>query len=754
MRFHCIISSLFIVLLSACCRDGIHLSPSGSDLVFNDLPVTWDAGIPLGDGMMGSLVWQKGENLRMSLDHIELWDERPMLHSDSLFYYNFKWVQERVALNDYRPVQVRYDEPYSSCPFPCKIPGGAMEFATGQWGKANSVRLYLNNATCEVKWPNGIILHTFVHASKPVGWFRFEQVNQDIVPVLLSPAYQAPPDATVTAGDRPGNDPKAWQLGYPQGKVEQKDNLIQYTQKGADGFEYQIAICYQKKGKTVEGVWSISHNQKEQTPAAATVEEAFKRGFAKDFSEHNDWWANYWQKSSVEIPDTLLMKQYNNEMYKFGSTARSYAPPVSLQAVWTADDGQLPPWKGDYHNDLNTQLTYWPCYTGNHLEEGLGYLNWLWEIIPANKQYTRDYFGVNGLAAPGVCTLKAQPLFGWSQYTIAPFTTAWFAHHFYLHWKYSQDREFLKDRAYPYLREVAVFLDEISVRDADNKRKLPLSSSPELHNNGIEAWFHTTTNFDLGLIRFLYAAAAELAGELDLPEDAARWNALLDEWPDFDLDPQQSLSIAKGHPYNESHRHLSHLIAFHPLGLIDWSKGQRDRDIIRATIQKLEDYGDGVWTGYSYSWLANVKARAMDGEGAARALTVFANDYCLRNTFHVNERKNWRPFTLEGNMAFASGVQEMLLQSHTGVIRVFPAVPASWKNGSFCDLRAMGAWLVSAKMENGVVSQITIRAEKGGTVRVANPGGDYSAGDKKITRADGLLIIDMAAGEVVQLSQI
>ena len=78
-------------------------------------------------------------------------------------------------------------------------------------------------------------------------------------------------------------------------------------------------------------------------------------------------------------------------MYKFGSTTREHSYPISLQAVWTADNGKLPPWKGDYHHDLNTQLSYWPTYTGNHLTEGMGYLNTLWNQRDAYKRYTRRY---------------------------------------------------------------------------------------------------------------------------------------------------------------------------------------------------------------------------------------------------------------------------------------------------------------------------------------------------------------------------
>lgn len=91
-----------------------------------------------------------------------------------------------------------------------------------------------------------------------------------------------------------------------------------------------------------------------------------------------------------------LQKQYNNEMYKFGSAAREDSYPISLQAVWTADNGMLPPWKGDYHHDLNTQLSYWPAYTGNHLQEGMGYLNTLWEQRDVYKNIPASISGRTG----------------------------------------------------------------------------------------------------------------------------------------------------------------------------------------------------------------------------------------------------------------------------------------------------------------------------------------------------------------------
>jgi hypothetical protein len=170
-------------------------------------------------------------------------------------------------------------------------------------------------------------------------------------------------------------------------------------------------------------------------------------------------------------------------------------------------------------------------------------------------------------------------------------------------------------------------------------------------------------------------------------------------------------------------------LAIHPLGLLDKSQGPESGKIIDATLAPLHANGPDWWTGYSYAWLANLEARAGHGEEAAEALRTFASCFVLRNSFHVNgdqtksgkSRYVYRPFTLEGNFAFASGVQEMLLQSQSGVIEVFPAIPKNWKDVRFERLRAIGAFLVSADMEGGEVVSLTVSSEKGGSFRIRDP---------------------------------
>ena len=170
-------------------------------------------------------------------------------------------------------------------------------------------------------------------------------------------------------------------------------------------------------------------------------------------------------------------------------------------------------------------------------------------------------------------------------------------------------------------------------------------------------------------------------------------------------------------------------MAIHPLGLLNWEDGDEARRIIKATLDRTEAYGPDYWTGFSYAWFVNMFTWAFDGERARKYLKDFAECFCLPNTFHANgdqtrtgkSRYLYRPFTLEGNLAFASGIQNMLLQSHTDTIRVFPAIPDDWKDVSFDKLRTRGAFLVSAERKDGKTVSVKVFSEKGGELLMISP---------------------------------
>lgn len=698
------------------------LRRSPSDLHFDTLPTRWDEAIPLGNARLGALVWQHDSALRLSLDRIDLWDLRPM---DSLAgpNYRFKWVKEMLDAGRYEEVQRKFDHPYNAEPAPSKIPGAALEIAMPGGAKPRG-ELVLGDALAIVDWPDGARMQTFVHATRPVGLLRFTSVPAGVRPAVVPPRYakaQAKTDVVYEGSD-------LGRLGYPQGNVASTPNSISYHQPGYADFAYDVEVAWQQSGDTLLCAWSIASSI---APDDARMEtrRALALGWDSLLNEHAAFWRDYHAASNVSVPDSLIQRQYDNDMYKFGCTARADSYPISLQSIWTADNGRLPPWKGDYHHDLNTQLSYWPAYTSGHAREALGFLNTLWDQRPVYKDYTRTYFEKEGMNVPGVCTLAGQPMGGWIQYAMSQTAGAWLAYHFYDHWRYTADREFLAERAYPFIRDVAVYMEQQSTITPQGTRTLAISSTPEMFDNSPEAWRREITNYDLALMKALFNAASHCAKELGLAEDADRWSECRDQLPPLDTDSLGALSIAPGLPYDKSHRHFSHAMAIHPLGVLSMN-ATPDRAIAQATVDALDAHGPDYWTGYSYAWLANLKARLGDGEGAARALRAFAHAFCGPNTFHLNgdqtrsgySRMTYRPFTLEGNFAAAGGLLEMLLQSHDGEISVFPAIPADWRDVSFSRLRARGNVEVSARIEGGELKYVELSSPISQTVRLRLPG--------------------------------
>ena len=696
------------------------------NLQFDHLAKRWDEAMPLGNGMLGALIWQKNDKLRLSLDRADLWDERKALDLSKL---NFKWVEQQVLKKDYAPVQRLGDHPYDNIPYPTKLPAAAMEFDIESFGKVVSNVLDIKTALNTVKFESGVVFKCYIHATLPQGYFGFENLPalqihaalKAVSPNLIVHNYNSGKNVSETDNSHAGEGLE--KLGYGKGTVTKTANMVRYRQPTYDGHYYEVLLQWKKfPGNKLIGSWTIT-NDKPAMPAVLSPKEKEPTGWPA----HIKWWKNFWAKSSVSLPDTVIEKQYYLELYKLGCVARAKAPAITLQAVWTADNGSLPPWKGDFHNDLNTQLSYWPTYTGNHLAEGATFTDWLWKIKSKNHQYTRQYFGVEGLNVPGVVTLGGDPMGGWIQYSLSPTVVAWCAQHFYWQWKYSMDAEFLKEKAYPYIRDAAVYLENITRYKEDGVRKLPLSSSPEYNNNDISAWFLEWSNFDLSLAKFLFTAAGEVATALNKIEEAKHWQKILQQLPGYEVN-ETGFTIAPGQNLNESHRHMSQYMAIYPLALLDVNKPE-DKAIIENSLKRIEEKGTRAWCGYSFSWMASLYARAYKADSAAKQLQIFASNFCSPNSFHLNgDQKGgqysgftYRPFTLEGNFAFAQGVHELLLQSRGRYIQVFPAVPDAWQNVSFNDLRTEGAFIVSAKKENGVPVSVKVVSEKGGLLKIKLP---------------------------------
>ena len=199
--------------------------PSDSDLVFPDLASVWDEATPLGNATVGEMIWQRDEQLRLSLDRIDLWDLRPrdLIHGD---HYSFDWIRARLRNGEYDEIPKKFKNTH---PAPSKIPGAALEIDMSGWGPVQESRLYLKDALCQIDWQNGVRLRTFVQAGAPVGWLIFDNVPESVDFQLIPPEYSG-------EGEIPSGSLR--KLGYPQGDIRREGNRITYHQCGYDGFFY------------------------------------------------------------------------------------------------------------------------------------------------------------------------------------------------------------------------------------------------------------------------------------------------------------------------------------------------------------------------------------------------------------------------------------------------------------------------------------------------------------------------------------
>lgn len=378
---------------------------------------------------------------------------------------------------------------------------------------------------------------------------------------------------------------------------------------------------------------------------------------------------------------------------------------MPLQGVWTADNGELPPWKGDYHNDLNTQLSYLHYVKANHLPEGESFLDFLWNLKEQGETFAKNYYGTDGLCLPSVMSMDGTALGGWPMYSLSPTNQIWICQIFERHYTYTGDIEFLRERAYPYLAATGKCIAELLSKNADGQYELPVSSSPEIHDDEQAAWVTPNSNYDLSLMIYLFETLIRFCEILG--EDASDWQEIAAHLPHLAVNKNNVLMLSPDESLMESHRHHSHAMPIYPLRQLDCDC-EEERKVINATIQNLEILGSGWWVGFSFTWMSALYAMQRNGEGAAYQLKLFWENICSPNSFHLNgdyKRRgisvfHYRPFTLEANMSAADSLQEMLLKTHNHVIEPFFAVPQSWKeNGAaFSTFRGEDGMLISAEL--------------------------------------------------------
>ena len=670
----------------------------------------WDEGLPIGNGCRGSIVYG-GQPLKITVDRTDLWDLRPneTTLEKGFNYDNLVKLSLSGDSSAWKERERLFEDIFMGKPYPSKITAGRIELDFGNCVK--DVRYSLDTREAKVNVYDGkrLIAEIFTPSEINVGVIRtFGKYDLSFhVPAYLS---GKPKDESGI-----GNSAADLSLGYPSATEKRDGAFAWYEQKTHTDYAFGI-VTYETNGLIYYTLVTTDDNRDYVAFGKNLLEKAAKIGYNALFAAHKREWKKYHRLSSVKTGDRSIDETYEKSWYLFKCCSRKGGYPMPLQGVWTADNDCLPPWKGDYHHDTNTELSYQSYLKANRLEAGEAFIDYLWKLRPTYEKFAKNFFGVDGLLIPSCSTLDGKPMGGWAQYSLSPTMTIWAAQSFDEYYLYTGDENFLKNRAYPFFKAVGRAIKSL-LKEKDGKLHLPLSTSPEIFDDTPKAYLEPNTNFDLALLIYLYKTLkgyAETLGERS--DECAEILAKLDE---IAVDDEGVVMLDKTCRLPESHRHFSHLMCLYPLHLIDYDTDEHKR-IYDNTIRHLETLGTGLWVGFSFVMSAQIYAMAKRGNSAGERIYQFCKGFVGENGFHLNgdfkyygyTQWHYRPFTLESLFGFCDALHEMLLQDHRGFIELFPAVPDEWcsRTVEFKDLRSRGGILISAKQKNGRLAVLTVKS--------------------------------------------
>ena len=673
------------------------------DLIWDALPAQFDDGAFLGNGLMGATIYRDGDN-------------------------RFRWEMGRADVTEHRRDNAR-------------LPIGGLVLTTVGKIQGGTLRLDLWNAEVrgEFRTDKGTIGFRSIIHTQEMALFTDLETTGDEKGAKFT--WEARP-----AIDRANNYPAAQANPAPRKKTLDGIELCEQLRFAGGGYATAWSETATEKGRRV--VCSIADTfpgNTAGTEAVATVKKSLAADFATLLDAHRAWWHAFYPKSFISIPDPKVESFYWIQFYKLASASRPDRVPVDLLGPWYRSTG----WPRIWWN-LNIEILYLPVYTGNHLELGESFVNFLdkkranffrnakeiWKFDDcATVSHTTDYEGLRG---DGTCAPDGY---------INPGDFTWALHNYYLHYRYSMDERMVTDQKahafYPLLRGSINLYLKLLYKGDDNKLHLPVLHSPEYGNDA-------DNNYNLALLRWGCQTLIDLNRRYMLNDPLVPvWQKTLDDLVAGPVDGN-GLRIGAKLSFSQSHRHWSHMLMIHPLHIMSDDQPE-NRDLISRSVKHwlTVHHGREIY-GWSRATAASLYATLGDGDNAIDQIHRHMADarFVRPNTQYIEGDP-----VIECSIVLNRSLQDMLLQSWGNKINVFPAVPKAWDTTVFHDLRAEGAFLVSAQRKEGKTQWVRVKSLAGEPCRIKpNIEGDLkvlSTGNavKLSSLSNGVYELALAKGE-------